>query len=65
MFADDFVVVVVKAWNVQAGSEFTLDGPKGQVLSMVVGNDTLLAGAEVTTMLWFLVVKLFNSDLCL
>nr|KYP39492.1 Zinc finger CCCH domain-containing protein 17 [Cajanus cajan] len=36
----------VKAWNIQTLSEFTLDGPKGQVLSMIVGNDTLFAGAE-------------------
>ncbi|XP_061347812.1 zinc finger CCCH domain-containing protein 48-like [Gastrolobium bilobum] len=36
----------VKAWNIQTASEFTLDGPKGQVLAMTVGNDTLFAGAE-------------------
>ncbi|CAK8560911.1 unnamed protein product [Lathyrus sativus] len=36
----------VKAWNTQTASQFTLDGPKGRVLSMTVGNDTLLAGAE-------------------
>ena len=48
----------------KASSEFTLDGPKGQILSMVISNDTFLVGVEVTTMLWFLVVKLFNSDLC-
>ncbi|KAK7292576.1 hypothetical protein RJT34_15427 [Clitoria ternatea] len=36
----------VKAWNIQTGSEFTLDGPKGQVLAMIVGNDTLFAAAE-------------------
>ncbi|XP_058735039.1 zinc finger CCCH domain-containing protein 48-like [Vicia villosa] len=37
---------IVKAWNTQTASHLTLDGPKGRVLSMVVGNDTLLAGAE-------------------
>ncbi|TKY56448.1 Zinc finger CCCH domain-containing protein 48 [Spatholobus suberectus] len=36
----------VKAWNIQTISEFTLDGPKGRVLAMIVGNDTLFAGAE-------------------
>jgi len=41
-------VVVVKAWNIQTITEFTLDGPKGQVRAMTVGNDTLFAGAEVT-----------------
>lgn len=49
MYADYVVVVVVKAWNIQTASEFTLDGPKGRVLAMVVGNDTLFAAAEVTT----------------
>ncbi|XP_061344110.1 zinc finger CCCH domain-containing protein 48-like [Gastrolobium bilobum] len=36
----------VRAWNIQTASEFTLNGPKGQVLAMIVGNDTLFAGAE-------------------
>ncbi|TKY69435.1 Zinc finger CCCH domain-containing protein 17 [Spatholobus suberectus] len=36
----------VKAWNIQTSSEFTLDGPKGQVLAMIVGNDILFAGTE-------------------
>ncbi|KAJ1400989.1 Zinc finger, CCCH-type [Sesbania bispinosa] len=36
----------VKAWNIQTASEFTLDGPKGRVLAMAVGNDTLFAAAE-------------------
>ncbi|XP_061348407.1 zinc finger CCCH domain-containing protein 48-like [Gastrolobium bilobum] len=39
-------MVIVKAWNIQTASEFTLDEPNGQVLAMTVGNDTLLAGAE-------------------
>ncbi|XP_058725824.1 zinc finger CCCH domain-containing protein 48-like [Vicia villosa] len=38
---------IVKAWNMQTASHLTLDGPKGRVLAMVVGNDTLLAGAEI------------------
>ncbi|KAJ1392573.1 Zinc finger, CCCH-type [Sesbania bispinosa] len=36
----------VKAWNIQTASELTLDGPKGRVLAMTVGNDTLFAAAE-------------------
>ncbi|CAJ1975622.1 unnamed protein product [Sphenostylis stenocarpa] len=36
----------VKAWNTQAISEYTLDGPKGRVLAMTVGNDTLFAASE-------------------
>ncbi|XLV01643.1 hypothetical protein S245_015980, partial [Arachis hypogaea] len=36
----------VKAWNIQTGAHVTFDGPKGQVLSVNVGNDILLAGAE-------------------
>ncbi|KAE9598478.1 hypothetical protein Lal_00027010 [Lupinus albus] len=36
----------VKAWNIQTASEFSLDGPKGKVLAMVVGNDILFAGAQ-------------------
>ena len=39
----------MKAWNIQTALQLTLDGPKGRVLAMTVGNDTLLAGAEVTT----------------
>ncbi|XP_004510869.1 zinc finger CCCH domain-containing protein 17-like [Cicer arietinum] len=37
---------IIKAWNLQTASQFTLDGPKGRILAMVVGKDTLLAGAE-------------------
>ncbi|KAK7411460.1 hypothetical protein VNO78_02893 [Psophocarpus tetragonolobus] len=37
---------VIMAWNTQTMSEFTLDGPKGQVLTMTVGNDILFAGSE-------------------
>ncbi|RYR32097.1 hypothetical protein Ahy_B01g057100 [Arachis hypogaea] len=35
-----------EAWNIQTGVDVTLDGPKGQVLSLNVGNDILLAGAK-------------------
>lgn len=48
MQTDYVAVVVVKAWNIQTMSEFTLDGPKGRVRAMTVGNNTLFAGAEVT-----------------
>ncbi|KAK7411455.1 hypothetical protein VNO78_02888 [Psophocarpus tetragonolobus] len=40
----------IKAWNTQTMSEFTLDGPKGQVLTMTVGNDILFAGSEAWDM---------------
>ncbi|KAJ7951055.1 Zinc finger CCCH domain-containing protein [Quillaja saponaria] len=36
----------VKAWNIQTAARFTLDGPSGQVLAMVVANDMLFAGAQ-------------------
>ncbi|WJX92793.1 hypothetical protein P8452_74385 [Trifolium repens] len=36
----------VMAYNIQTASQYTLDGPNGQVRAMTVGNDTLLAGAE-------------------
>ncbi|XLU57239.1 hypothetical protein S245_051887, partial [Arachis hypogaea] len=36
----------VWAWNIQTSAHVTFDGPKGQVISMNVGNDILLAGAE-------------------
>ncbi|MED6186520.1 hypothetical protein PIB30_067444 [Stylosanthes scabra] len=42
----DGVKNAVKAWNIQTGAYITLDGPKGQVLSLNFGNGTLLAGAE-------------------
>ena len=40
---------VLKAWNIHTGDEFTLDGPKGLVHAMVTSNDTLFAGAQVST----------------
>ncbi|CAJ1931436.1 unnamed protein product [Sphenostylis stenocarpa] len=36
----------IKAWHTETNAEFTLDGPKGRVVSMTVGNDILFAGAE-------------------
>ncbi|GAU50972.1 hypothetical protein TSUD_244420 [Trifolium subterraneum] len=36
----------VMAYNIDTASQYTLDGPIGQVHAMTVGNDTLLAGAE-------------------
>ncbi|XP_045803820.1 zinc finger CCCH domain-containing protein 48-like isoform X1 [Trifolium pratense] len=37
---------IVKAWNIQNGSGYTLEVPNGRVLAMTIGKDTLLAGAE-------------------
>ncbi|XP_021911919.1 zinc finger CCCH domain-containing protein 48-like isoform X2 [Carica papaya] len=42
---------VVKAWNIQTGAEFNLEGPVGQVNAMVVGDNMLLAGAQDGTIL--------------
>ena len=39
--------LLCKAWNVQAASDFSLDGPKARVVSMVAGIDMLFAEAEV------------------
>nr|CAD1830249.1 unnamed protein product [Ananas comosus var. bracteatus] len=36
----------VKAWNLQASIDVTLEGPKGQVYALIVGNNTLFAGTE-------------------
>ncbi|KEH18982.1 putative transcription factor C3H family [Medicago truncatula] len=36
----------VKAWHIPTASQFTLDAPRGRVLAMTAGYDTLLAGAE-------------------
>ncbi|KAH1188039.1 Zinc finger CCCH domain-containing protein 17 [Glycine max] len=33
---------ILLAWNIQTMSEFTLDGPKGRVRAMTVGNNTSL-----------------------
>ncbi|XP_039029107.1 zinc finger CCCH domain-containing protein 48-like isoform X2 [Hibiscus syriacus] len=42
---------VVKAWNTQTNQEISLNGPVGQVYSMVVGNDLLFAGTQEGTIL--------------
>ncbi|KAF7813233.1 Zinc finger CCCH domain-containing protein 48 [Senna tora] len=36
----------VKAWNTQNSLELSLSGPVGQVYTLVVGNDMLLAGTQ-------------------
>nr|CAD1830369.1 unnamed protein product [Ananas comosus var. bracteatus] len=36
-----------QAWNLQASIDVTLEGPKGQVYALIVGNNTLFAGTEV------------------
>jgi len=40
-------VFVVKALNTVTNLEFILDGPKGRILHMTIGNYILFAGAEV------------------
>ncbi|KAK6117567.1 hypothetical protein DH2020_048695 [Rehmannia glutinosa] len=42
---------LVKAWNVQISVELTLNGPVGQVYSLVVGSDLLFAGTQDGTIL--------------
>ena len=37
----------IQAVNTLTGAEMNLDGPVGQVYSMVVGNDMLFAGVQV------------------
>ncbi|MFS7914851.1 putative transcription factor WD40-like family [Helianthus anomalus] len=36
----------VEAWNVQTSAELSLNGPVGQVYSLVVGNDLLFVGTQ-------------------
>ncbi|KAJ8513272.1 hypothetical protein OPV22_003706 [Ensete ventricosum] len=36
----------VKAWNMQTATDLNLDGPIGQVYSLVVGNELLFAGTQ-------------------
>ncbi|XP_027922329.1 zinc finger CCCH domain-containing protein 48-like [Vigna unguiculata] len=36
----------IKAFNTKTNLEYTLDGPKGRILHMAVGNDILFVGAE-------------------
>ncbi|KAL3652367.1 Zinc finger CCCH domain-containing protein 48 [Castilleja foliolosa] len=42
---------LVKAWNVQTSVELSLNGPVGQVYSLVVGSDLLFAGTQDGTVL--------------
>ncbi|KAL6581554.1 Zinc finger CCCH domain-containing protein 48 [Orobanche minor] len=42
---------LVKAWNVQTAMEISLNGPVGQVYSLVVGSDLLFAGTHDGTIL--------------
>ncbi|OMO73763.1 Zinc finger, CCCH-type [Corchorus olitorius] len=42
---------VVKAWNTQTNSDFTLSGPVGQVYAMATSDDLLLAGSQDGTIL--------------
>lgn len=42
---------LVKAWNIQTSMELSLNGPVGQVYSLVVGNDLLFAGTQDGTVL--------------
>ncbi|KAK7342522.1 hypothetical protein VNO80_25477 [Phaseolus coccineus] len=37
----------IKALNTETNLEFTLDGPKGRILHMTVGNNILFVGAEM------------------
>ncbi|XP_059667024.1 zinc finger CCCH domain-containing protein 48-like [Cornus florida] len=42
---------VVKAWNTQTATDLSLNGPVGQVYTLVVGNDMLFAGSQDGTIL--------------
>lgn len=42
---------LVKAWNIQTSLDLSLNGPVGQVYSLVVGNDLLFAGVQEGTIL--------------
>ena len=42
------MLVILQAWNIESLAEFSLDGPVGEVYSMVVANEMLFAGAQVT-----------------
>ncbi|KAK4431542.1 Zinc finger CCCH domain-containing protein 48 [Sesamum alatum] len=42
---------LVKAWNIQMSTELSLNGPVGQVYSLVVGGDLLFAGTQEGTIL--------------
>lgn len=40
--------MILQAWHIESSAEFSLDGPVGEVYSMVVANEMLFAGAQVT-----------------
>ncbi|CAA3026675.1 zinc finger CCCH domain-containing protein 48-like [Olea europaea var. sylvestris] len=42
---------LVKAWNIQTSTDLSLNGPVGQVYSLVIGNDMLFAGTQDGTIL--------------
>ncbi|KAL2542024.1 Zinc finger CCCH domain-containing protein 48 [Abeliophyllum distichum] len=42
---------LVKAWNIQTSIDLSLNGPVGQVYSLVVGNEMLFAGTQDGTIL--------------
>lgn len=42
---------LVKAWNIQTSAELNLNGPVGQVYSLVVGSEFLFAGTQDGTIL--------------
>lgn len=44
---------VEQAWNTQTATELSLDGPSGQVYSLVVGNELLFAGTQVLSLSFF------------
>jgi len=39
----------MQAWNIQNNADLSLNGPVGQVYSLVVGTDLLFAGTQVNT----------------
>lgn len=53
---------VEQAWNTQTATELSLDGPSGQVYSLVVGNELLFAGTQVLSLSFF-VLQLWCSIL--
>ena len=46
--------MILQAWHIESSAEFSLDGPVGEVYSMVVANEMLFAGAQVTRAIWLL-----------
>lgn len=54
-----YVLVTLQAWNIHTCAEHSLTGPVGQVYAMIVGKDTLFAGAQVTTLIAISTFSLF------